>query len=343
MNGSMPGITQAFAFLWFTNPAVCRPGSHLRRAAMIAPIRHSLCCHVTIRDARHNGSRRPGFTSRSAGARCSALQLVEKTLPVYAGKESAVNIDLVYDQSAMAAPAAFRDALNFVAQTLDREIANPITVNIGVGYGEDKGQPLGAHVLGEGGPTIAGNLTYSQLVGTMREHVTSAADASAVANLPKEDPTHGGTFAIPCAEAKAWGLLPADGTEIDGYVGFSSTAAFTYDPFNRAVQGETDFFGVAMHELTHALGRVEGSAPDPLDLFRYSASGELTRSADQPIYFSVDGGRTDLGNFDTNSDPADWAANGSNDCFNCVLDPGVATRFTQADQTVMEVLGYRFA
>jgi hypothetical protein len=264
-------------------------------------------------------------------------------LPAYAGKESAVNINLAYDQSAMAAPAAFRNALNLVAETMDRAIVNPITVNIEVGFGEVAGEPLGAHVLGEASPTIAGNLTYSQLVQTMSGHITSAADASAVANLPNEDPTGGGTFAIPYAEAKAWGLLPSDGTEKDGYVGFSSAAAFTYDPHNRAVEGETDFFGVAMHELTHALGRVEESAPDPLDLFRYSAPGTLTRSADQPVYFSVDGGRTDLSNFDTNSDPGDWADNGSNDCCNSVTYPGVATQFTQADQTVMEVLGYRFA
>jgi hypothetical protein len=65
-------------------------------------------------------------------------------------------------------------------------------------------------------------------------------------------------------------------SSIDGSIGFSSSAAFTYDPANRAVAGEYDFIGVVEHAITEIMGRISmlGTGEYSLiDLFRYSAPG----------------------------------------------------------------------
>ena len=59
------------------------------------------------------------------------------------------------------------------------------------------------------------------------------------------DPTGGRAFRMSNAEAKALGLRAANAAGIDGWVGFNSTAGYTFDPNNRAVAGEFDFIGVA--------------------------------------------------------------------------------------------------
>jgi serralysin len=48
-----------------------------------------------------------------------------------------LNINLEFDSAALAAPAAFRTAIQQAASMLDAAIANPITVNIEIEYGED--------------------------------------------------------------------------------------------------------------------------------------------------------------------------------------------------------------
>lgn len=256
-------------------------------------------------------------------------------------------INLVPDKSANNAPSGFWTALKAAADYLDTLIANPITVNISVGYGEVDGQPLG-NFLGAGGPVGGTGLTYSQLRQDLAANATSAADATAVAHLPSSDPTAGGNYYLSAALEKAWGLLPADGTETDGTVGFSSTASFDYNPNQRAVAGETDFVGVAEHELAHAVGRFAGLQYEPnwyspLDLFRYSAPGSLQLVGGQPAYFSIDGGVTDLNNYDTISDYGDWSQFAGPDSFDSFSYSGVENPITPSDVTEMDVLGFRMS
>src|SRR5665213_911131 len=179
-----------------------------------------------------------------------------------------MEINLIYDASVNAAPAAFKTALTDAALFLDSLITNAITVNIQVGYGEDNGASLGASNLGEGGSGSGPLISYSQLKSDLVANATSATAQQAVSTLPSSNPTGNGVFYVSPAQEKAWGLLSATGSEIDGTVGFSSTAAFDYNPNNRAVAGEYDFIGVAEHELTHALGRtLTSSEYDTLYLY----------------------------------------------------------------------------
>jgi len=117
-------------------------------------------------------------------------------------------------------------------------------------------------------------------------------------------------MALTTANLKAFGVTLAPGF-VDGEVQFSNTFAFDFDPTNGITAGTYDFVGVAVHEIGHALGFVSGAddfdffdgytgpVDDAwwgygLDMFRYSADGQLDWSPNTPSYFSIDGGATAL-------------------------------------------------
>jgi hypothetical protein len=254
-----------------------------------------------------------------------------------------MQINLIYDSSTAGAPAAFFTAMNYCAQYLDNLITNNITVNIQVGWGEAAGQALPAGDLGEGGSEGI-TISYAQLKADLLAQSNSAADASAYANLPSADISNGAGFFISAAEAKAWGLISAAGTELDGAVGFNASVAWDFSASNQAVAGQYDFIGDALHELTHALGRESGLNPGlpmtVMDLFQYASPGVLQTQAGGASYFSVNGGATKLGAFDTSSDLSDWSATVPNDAFDVSFFTGTANRVSATDITLMNVLGY---
>jgi hypothetical protein len=203
-----------------------------------------------------------------------------------------------------------------------------------------------------GGPLGGADLTYAQLNADLTAaygRSGSTADATALANLPS-DPFGGAEVYVAPAQEKAWGLLPSTGTEIDGAIGFNPSYTFTYDPANRAVPGDVDLIGVAEHELTHALGRAAsyptgsvgggGESYTAMDLFRYSAAGQLATYGGQPAYFSIDGGVSGQNYpYDTVADIADWASTISGDAFG-YGDYGQILQLSATDLTEMNVLGF---
>ena len=254
-----------------------------------------------------------------------------------------MQINFSYDPSVAFAPAGFKPALAAAAQYLDGLITNPITVTIKVGWGEDNGAPITAGIA-TGGPVSGINLQYFQLKNDLKANATSATDATVIANLPVIDPTGGGNFYVTSAQEKAWGLLSANSPGIDGTIGFGTAVNFNYDPLNRAISGETDFIGVAEHEITHALGRTAGLqyAPNqytPLDLFRFASPGVFQLTGGLPAYFSIDGGKTNLNPFDTVYDYADWASTVQGDSFGYAYT-GTVNAVTQTDITEIDALGF---
>ena len=168
----------------------------------------------------------------------------------------------------------------------------------------------------------------ADVAGALAANATTPNATLAAASLGAADPTDGGNFLLPTADAKALGLLSGyDG--LDGYIGFSSTYPFTYNPSNRSVAGDYDFIGVAEHEMTEVMGRISllgetiASIPDTysaLDLFRYSAPGARRLVAGKTAYLSINGGGTDLLAFNTivSGDAGDW--NGATtDAFNAFV------------------------
>lgn len=231
-------------------------------------------------------------------------------------------INLVYDSSALAAPQSFRDGMQQAAQMLEAAFSDNIAINIAVSYGQKDGQPLTGISYGQSTPV---NETYSALRALLAEHATSAIDQESIAWLPETSALQGNSdFEIGRAQGKALGVVPPDASAIDGQVWMGTD--FTGD----------ELVAGALHEITHAMGRVAGMS---LDLFRYRSPGQHVfggRTPSPSAYFSLDGGNTDLADFDTQSDPGDFR-NAPNDPFDATAN---GNALTPLDMTVMDVLGF---
>lgn len=185
------------------------------------------------------------------------------------------------------------------------------------------------------------------------------------------------------ANAKALDLLDGDRDKLDGYILMSdlsgqSNVRWDYDPLrsNGIAKNELDFLSVALHEVGHILGFTSGlddgewlnvvtKARDegkelkvdkmkfatPLDLFRYSGSGQLNLSIGQDSYFSIDGGRTNLANFSTGEysdlggdgyQTSHWQQRGENVLG--IMDPmlklGARREVSTLDTLAMDVIGW---
>jgi VCBS repeat-containing protein len=245
-----------------------------------------------------------------------------------------LNLQLSFESSALAAPQSFRDAMQAAANILDGLILNNITVTILVGYGDwDNNLDTGLTTGAEGGSLNDVYESYSALRTALANNETSAADQTFVNSLPNTSSVNGvSRFDVPSATAKALGLISPTNPEIDGAVGMGMQI-----PTNLLV-------GVALHELTHAMGREPGVGP--FDLFRYTSPGNrLFSSANTApaAYFSIDGGVTKLADFGRNSDPSDFlnsGVQGPYDAFNEFYSSNTLQSLSAVDKELLDVMGF---
>jgi serralysin len=245
---------------------------------------------------------------------------------------SGITINLLFDTAAMAAPASFRAGIEQAASVLSATITNQITVNIKIDYS------------GTGGGASAGpdNGLYESYSTVKTDLINNAASGDTTFNaLPTGSTIQGqSSVAVWNAQLKLFGLLGANDTTTD-----DGSATFATD-INSGL-----LVGVALHELTHAMGRVPygssyDSSPDIFDLFRFTSPG--TRLIDggntaQAAYFSVDGGNTKLADFGQNSDPSDFlnsGVQGANDPFNEFYSGGTLQSLTTVDKVLLDALGF---
>ena len=298
---------------------------------------------------QNRGARRLLATSRRQGVKFAAVLLLGPAAVGLSGPAEAMVINANYDSSVNSAPAGFKTAFQSVVNYFDNMFSDPITVNIGVGWGEVGGSTISAGALGESETYLAGYYSYSQVRNAMISDARSSADQAAVASLPAADPTGGRRELMSTAEAKALGLSNYGGT--DGFIGFDKSSSWTFDPNNRKVGGAFDFIGVAEHELSEVLGRISdlgtisGGTLDPLDLFRYSGSGTRALSPGNGQYFSINGGKTNLYTFNGTGggDLGDWAAVYPVDAFDAAVPPGYMLPISSFDLTELDVLGYNLS
>ena len=164
-------------------------------------------------------------------------------------------------------------------------------------------------VINLSGLSVSGGLSY----------ITQKYDGSSsmVLGVDNDDSANNRVLNMNTANAKAVGLFTGSASAADASITFSSGFSWDFDNSNGVDAGKQDFVGVAIHEIGHSLGFVSGVdtvdnvisvlplSLEPfrvwsgLDMFRYSAAGQLDLSVDTASYFSIDGGTTSLGLFST--------------------------------------------
>ena len=244
---------------------------------------------------------------------------------------SGFTINLIFDAAAMAAPASFRAGIEQAASILSATITNKISVNIDIDYSGTGG---GAFA----GPTTGEFVNYS----TVRtDLVANAAPGDTSFNaLPTGSTIQGQSeVAVWNAQLKLFGLLSPTATAADG------SASFATDINSNLL------VGVALHELTHAMGRVpygepDGPEPDIFDFYRFTSAGTRLFTDNIPAssaYFSLDGGNTKLADFGVSSDPSDFlnsGVQGGNDPFNEFYSGSTLQSLTTVDLKMLDALGF---
>ena len=223
-------------------------------------------------------------------------------------------INPVFDSSitSLSNASTVMDAFNTVASDFARSFTSNVTVNVGVSWGSVGGYALPSTAVGASTEGLYGYFSYSQiktyLTNASKSTPSDTALATAVANLPRKAPSGVSQYVIPSAEAKVLGIISATNSSLDGSIGFAgSSSGYDFNPADGITAGTYDFQAVAAHELDEVLGRISGlSGTSPtyrtvFDLFRYSSPGVLGFGYNDPAYFSIDGGRTSLNQFNYSS------------------------------------------
>jgi hypothetical protein len=247
---------------------------------------------------------------------------------VVAETSGGLTINLEFDAAAMAAPASFRAGIEQAAAMLSAAISDKITLNFQIDYSGTGG---GAAAGPDSGEWVSYSTVRADLVNN-----ASAGDTTFDA-LPAGSAIQGqSNVAAWNAQLKLWGLIsPNDTTTDDG------TATFATDINPNLL------VGVALHELTHAMGRVPyGPEPDVFDFYRFTSPGVRLFTDNIPAsaaYFSLDGGNSKIADYGQNSDPSDFlnsGVQGGNDPFNEYYSNSTLQQLTAIDLKQLDALGF---
>src|ERR1700754_3077312 len=246
-------------------------------------------------------------------------------VPVTSG---GITINLIYDAAALAAPSSFRAGIQQAVAILAAAISDKITVNIKIDYS------------GTGGGAAAGpdhglSQSYSSIRADLVNNA-SAGDTTFNALTAGSSIQGQSSVVVWNAQLKLWGLMAANDTTTD-----DGAANFATDINPNLL------VGVALHELTHAMGRVPyGPQPDIFDLFRFTAAGTrlFQGGATAPAaYFSLDGGNTKVADYGRTSDASDFlnsGVQGPNDPFNEFYTGSTTQQLTAVDLKQLVALGF---
>ena len=238
------------------------------------------------------------------------------------------HLNLIYDAAALAAPASFRAGIQQAADIIAAALTDNITVNVKIDYSGTGG---GASA----GPDAGLFESYSSIRTALINNATPG-DTTFNA-LPSGSSIQGqSNIAVWDAQLKLFGLLSANDTTTD-----DGSARFSTDINPNLL------VGVALHELTHALGRVPyGPQPDIFDLFRFTSPGTrlFQNGATAPAaYFSLDGGTTKIADYGQTSDASDFLNNGvqgPTDPFNEFYNSNTLQSLTTVDLKQLDALGF---
>lgn len=331
-------------------------------AAQLSGLTSTTASHLATTQLQSLAATQIGALSFSAASALTTTQVAALSTGQLAAMKSTMvgdagglQINLVWAASSKKAPAEFRAAVMQAAKSFTDSFSNTAVINIQVGFGETNGTKVSASAVAQtmarGVQTNYTTVRNALLLDAGNSEFQAAADAT----LTVSDPTHGGRFQINTAQEKALGLMSPTATAIDGYIGLSSVLSMDYAQSGAA--GKYDAVGAMKHEISEVLGRTGSvgrafglNVYTSLDLFRYKAgagSGPAVRSVTPGganDFFSIDGGQTNLGNFNTTNgsdDYADWNAQEHGDAYG-FGQPGVRAETPARDLIVMAAIGYNF-
>ena len=232
-----------------------------------------------------------GFATESSSSNATGAY----TVVTVANGGMTINLEFV---NADKPTPSFEADIEKAAGILSTDIRNNITVNLSIGYGEFDGQDL-TNGEAEGGADGGALDSYS----TVRTDLIKAG-ALGVSTLPTGSSIGGKSRVVVYnAQEKLFGQLSPTASGIDGIAGFATDI--------QTITGKDVLVGVALHELTHALGRLPyGPGPDIFDFYRFTSPGDRLFSDSVPApaqsYFSLDGGVTAIADYGVHSDPSDF-------------------------------------
>ena len=251
---------------------------------------------------------------------------------VVAVTSGGITFNLTFDSFA---PSSFRAGIQQAASILTAAISDQITVNLSI------------HYTGSGGGAFAGpaNGLFESYSATTAALTSHASLGDTIFNaLPGGLSIQGQSqVAVWNAQLKALGFLSANASGSDG------SATFATDINSNLL------VGVALHELSHAMGRIPYGSPSPdpvgrpdiFDLFRFTSAGSrlFTGSVNSapPAYFSVDGGFTGLADYGRTSDTSDFlnsGVQGPNDPFNEFYTGSTSQQLSNVDLLQLDALGF---
>ncbi|HEV7411993.1 MAG TPA: NF038122 family metalloprotease [Bradyrhizobium sp.] len=250
---------------------------------------------------------------------------------VVAVSSGGITFNLIFNAAAQAAPASFRAGIQQAVAILASVITDKITVNIKIDYSGTGG---GAAAGPDHGFLESYSLVRSNLINFATPGDTTFNALSSGSSIQGQS-----GVAVWNAQLKLWGLMGANDTTTD-----DGAARFATDINPNLL------VGVALHELTHAIGRVPyGSSPDIFDLFRFTTPGTrlFQGGATAPAaYFSLDGGNTKLADYGRTSDASDFlnsGVQGSTDPFNEFYNGATTQGLTATDLKQLVALGFHLA
>jgi hypothetical protein len=294
---------------------------------------------------------------RTGGGLTSLLLAGVASLALTGPAHATLTITPTFDSSITGLPnaAAIEGAINSAIGAVESNITSPhnITVsilfqNMNTGLGQSESDFF--------------NVGYSSFRSAFAAVATQPNQLTALASLPNtvNNPvTNNANLLVPSAEGRNLGFntpagvtVPGVGT-FDTVIGLNTGITFPPQPNVGNVFG---LQAVANHEIDEALG-IGGAGstvgetgsffmnnPGDLDIYRYTAAGARTyTTAGDDAFFSIDGGTTDLVQFNQaggGSDFGDWHTSGTPRVQDAFATANANPALGSAEITAFNVIGY---